>query len=107
MGVVWARAAPLSVRQVLDDLNSRRPEPFAYTTVMTVMNRLVAKGILRRSGAARRYQYEATASDVAGIATREVIQTHGDAAIAHFVSEAKADPDLLRRLRALLDEETR
>lgn len=104
MHVVWDAGAPASVRQVLDALNRDRPEPLAYTTVMTVMNRLVAKGALVRQGRPRKYVYEATARDAAGIAVRDVIRTHGDAAIAHFVDEARADASVMVRLRKLLDE---
>jgi len=102
MEAVWQPDAPVSVRHVLDALNARRSEPLAYTTVMTVMNRLVAKSVLVRTGERRSYVYEATASDVAGLAVRDVIRTHGDAAVAHFVEEARADPAVLRRLQALL-----
>jgi hypothetical protein len=43
-------------------------------------------------------------ADEAGIAVREVLRGYGDAALAHFVEEARADPQLLRRLRRLMDE---
>jgi predicted transcriptional regulator len=102
MEAIWQADAPVSVRHVLDVLNARRSEPLAYTTVMTVMNRLVAKDVLVRHGERRSFVYEATASDAAGLAVRDVIRTHGDAAVAHFVDEARADPAVLRRLRALL-----
>jgi predicted transcriptional regulator len=105
MDVVWAASVPVSVRKVLDALNERRSEPLAYTTVMTVMNRLAAKGVLARNGERRSYVYEATATDAAGIAVRDVIRTYGDAAVAHFVDEARADPGVLRRLRGLLAED--
>jgi predicted transcriptional regulator len=104
MDVVWGAPDALSVRAVLDKLNTSRSEPLAYTTVMTVMNRLVAKNVLRRDGAPRRYLYQATARNAAGIALHEVIRAHGDAAIAEFVTEAKNDPELLRRLRAMLED---
>lgn len=106
MAEVWQVTAPVSVRQVIDALNARRSEPLAYTTVMTVMNRLVSKSILSRSGGRRHYVYEATAQDMAGIAVRDVIRMHGDAAVAHLVEEARADPRVLRRLRALLAEDS-
>jgi hypothetical protein len=48
--------------------------------------------------------YQATAKNAAGIAMHELIRTHGDAAIAEFVTEARNDPDLLRRLRAMLED---
>lgn len=105
MDVVWGSGDPVSVREVLDALNRRRSEPLAYTTVMTVMNRLTAKRVLSRAGQRRSYVYEATAADVAGIAVRDVMRIHGDAALAHFVDEARADPGVLDRLRALLAQE--
>lgn len=104
MGVVWDASAPVSVRHVLEALNERRREPLAYTTVMTVMSRLTGKGVLVRDGGRRSYVYEATASDPAGIAVREVIRTHGNAAIAHFVDEVRADAGAMRRLRKLLED---
>ncbi|MGA2163082.1 MAG: BlaI/MecI/CopY family transcriptional regulator [Solirubrobacteraceae bacterium] len=102
MEAVWQADAPVSVRQVLDALNWRRAEPLAYTTVMTVMNRLVAKNVLARHGERRSYVYEATAADAAGIAVQNVLRTYGDAAVTHFVDEVRADPGVLRRLRSLL-----
>jgi len=36
---------------------------------------------------------------------RDVIRTYGDAALAHFVDEARADPGVLRRLRGLLAQD--
>jgi predicted transcriptional regulator len=104
MEAVWRAGGPVSVRQVLDALNTSRSAPLAYTTVMTVMNRLVVKDILARQGERRSYVYEATAVDAAGIAVRDVMRAHGDAAVAHFVDEARAEPGVLRRLRALLEE---
>jgi predicted transcriptional regulator len=105
MDAIWDASRPVSVREILDTLNERRPEPLAYTTVMTVMNRLAAKNVLTRQGERRSYVYEATAPDAAGIAVRDVIRTYGDAAVAHFVDEARGDPGVLRRLRGLLAED--
>jgi predicted transcriptional regulator len=105
MDAIWDASRPVSVREIVDALNERRPEPLAYTTVMTVMNRLAAKNVLTRQGERRSYAYEATAPDAAGIAVRDVIRTYGDAAVARFVDEARADPGALRRLRSLLEED--
>ena len=105
MDAIWGASRPVSVREIVDALNERRSEPLAYTTVMTVMNRLTTKGVLSRHGKRRSYVYEATAADAAGIAVRDVIRTYGDAAVAYFVDEARADPGVLRRLRTLLAED--
>ncbi len=104
MEVVWAAAEPISVRAVVEALNQGRREPLAYTTVMTVMGRLAEKHRLTRRKAGRGYLYEASAADAAGIAVKDVLRDHGDAAIAHFVEEVRDDPDAIRRLRRLLED---
>ena len=102
MQVLWAERAPLDVRTVLGRLNDGRDAPLAYTTVMTVMARLAEKGILRRQLNGRGYVYEAALPDAAAIAVRSVMRDFGEAAVAQFVDEARADPKLRRRLERLL-----
>lgn len=104
MDAVWRAGRPVAVREVIDDLNGRRSEPLAYTTVMTVMSRLAEKDVLSRRKAGRGYVYEANAPDAAGIAVKDVLRAYGDVAVAHFVDEARADPSLRRRLQRMLDE---
>jgi predicted transcriptional regulator len=106
MQIVWAVREPISVRKLLERINRGRRAQLAYTTVMTVMSRLVDKGALRRRKQGRGYVYEAAASDAAGIAVRNVMRDFGDAAMAHFVDQARADPKALRRLRRMLSEES-
>lgn len=105
MEAVWRADRAVSVREIVEALNAGRGEPLAYTTVMTVMNRLAEKDALARRPAGRSYVYEATAPDPAGLAVRSVIRAYGEEAITHFVDEARSDPKALRRLRALLEEE--
>ena len=104
MNVLWSGEGPMSVREVLKRLNAARSEPLAYTTVMTVLTRLADKHILARVRDGRGYVYEPAVSDTAQIAVRGVMRDFGDAAFAHFVDEARADPELLRRLQRLLDD---
>lgn len=104
MGLLWRAKQPLAVRDAVEALNRDRAEPLAYTTIMTVMTRLAEKGALTRAKVGRGYLYEAAASDAAGLAVQGVLRTYGEAAVAHFVSEARADPEVLRRLRKLLAE---
>src|SRR5205823_4626911 len=56
MEVVWSAGRPVTGRQVVDELAQARP--VAYTTVLTVMDRLVGKGMLvrQRTGKANSYQ---------------------------------------------------
>jgi predicted transcriptional regulator len=106
MEIIWSSGQPMSVRELLERINDDREPQLAYTTVMTVMSRLVDKGVLRRTRHGRGYIYEATASDRAAIAVRNVMRQFGDAAMAHFVEEARTDPQALRRLQRLLRKES-
>jgi predicted transcriptional regulator len=105
MQAVWAADGSVSVREVVELLNADRPEPLAYTTVMTVMNRLAGKDALVRSPAGRSFVYEATATNPAGLAVKNVIRTYGDEAITHFLDEARSDPKMLSRLQRLFEAE--
>jgi predicted transcriptional regulator len=106
MEIMWDVGAALSVREVLVRLNANRREDLAYTTAMTVLSRLAEKEILKRRRDGRGFVYEAAVSDPAEIAVRGVMRDFGDSALAHFVDEARADPDTLRRLRGLLSDES-
>jgi predicted transcriptional regulator len=57
MGFIWREKKALTVRDVVVALAKKRQS--AYTTVMTVMNRLVAKGILKRQPNGGHYTYQA------------------------------------------------
>ena len=106
MEILWRADTPLSVRDVLSRLNKGRSQPLAYTTAMTVMSRLADKEILRRRREGRGYVYEAALGDSAAIAVHNVLRDHGDAALTHFVEEARADPKALRRLARLLSQDS-
>ena len=104
MDTLWSSASSLSVRQVLDRLNEGRRSPLAYTTVMTVLARLAGKGVLTREQVGRGFSYAPAVDDEAAIAVRGVVRDYGEAAVAHFVEQAKTDPKLYRRLRRLMAE---
>ena len=57
---LWLWRRPATVREVVDDL--RQTRAIAYTTVMTVMDTLHRKGILRRELCGRAYRYQAVLS---------------------------------------------
>src|SRR3954451_23678894 len=101
----WAAGRPVSVRDLLERINDGRKPALAYTTVMTVMNRLADKEILTRHKEGRGYLYQPVADNPAALAVRGVMRDFGDAALAQFVEQARGDPELLRRLQRLLDEE--
>ena len=105
MEILWSAKRPMTVREVLGQANDHRADPLAYTTVMTVLSRLAEKGILARNREGRSFAYQPTAADAAAIAVRQVVRDFGDTAVAHFVEEARADPQLRARLRRLLEDE--
>ncbi|MGV9855941.1 BlaI/MecI/CopY family transcriptional regulator [Streptomyces sp. NPDC003442] len=104
MRVCWDADAPVTVRDVLGTLNAARSRPLAYTTVMTSMGRLADKGALDRTRVGRGFMYTPAVADEAALAVREVLRTHGNAAITHFAAEASVDPGLRDRLRRLLED---
>lgn len=104
MDVVWSRGADTTVREVLGHLR-RAPLP-GYTTVSTVMNRLVEKGVLRRTRAGKVdlygavYDREAFGRRVAEATVRGLVHDYGDVALAQFAAALEsADPDRLARLK--------
>jgi predicted transcriptional regulator len=60
MGVLWAATDALTVRVVQERLQPARP--LAYTTVMTVMERLFRKGLVTRETIGKAYAYSPSAS---------------------------------------------
>ena len=60
---VWKWNRPVTVREVLEDLQQERP--IAYTTVMTVLGNLHQKGLVRRQPEGRAYRYEAVSTRAA------------------------------------------
>jgi predicted transcriptional regulator len=60
---VWEWNRPVTVREVLEDLQRHRS--IAYTTVMTVLDNLRQKGWVRRQQEGRAYRYEAVSTRAA------------------------------------------
>jgi predicted transcriptional regulator len=107
MDEVWARDA-CTVRDVLDALNARSPTPRAYTTIMTVMQRLDGKGLLQRERDGRRDVYVAAlsrdeyAQARAGAQVGALVDEYGDVALAHFARHmSRLDPARREQIRRL------
>jgi predicted transcriptional regulator len=75
----------------------------AYTTVVTILSRLHAKGVLDRHKAGRSYRY-APVADSPGLAARRMTrvldaETDREAVLARFVSAlSESDEELLRKM---------
>ena len=109
MDHLWSRGEPLTVRQVHEALCIQRE--LAYTTVMTVLQRLARKNLVFQIRDDRAYRYAAAYGRdelVAGLMVDALHQAadSGDrqAALVHFVERVGAeDADALRRALADLD----
>lgn len=110
MAQLWGSGEPMTVRQVHESLSAGRS--LAYTTVMTVLDRLAKKGVVRQERADRAYRYapvqtreEMTAAlmlDALGAAPDGPAR---DAALVHFVG--RVGPEGAAALRAALESASR
>lgn len=107
MARLWKRGTA-TVRDVVDDLRSRG---LAYTTVMTVMARLHAKGLLLRERSGKTYVYRAayTSEELRARISRDLarglVSQFGDAALAAFSAELdEVDADHRAALRRIAKE---
>ncbi len=87
MGYVW-RSKRTTVREVWEQIYERRK--IAYTTVMTVMNRLAQKGILSREKIGVTYYY------TPAVTKTQVVRAYVDDLMAKF-GQGAASP-LVKRL---------
>lgn len=102
MDHAWKRAGPLTVREVVDSVGARHG--LAYTTVMTVMERLSSKGFLLRRKVGRAYLYEPRLSrdDYSAALVRSVLAASGDrrSVLLGFVRSVKEED--LKELERLI-----
>jgi len=100
---LWAAEGWLSCREVLERLGDRNR---AYTTVLTVLSRLVEKGLVERREEGRGHLYRAVgdADELTAQAIGALLAGASDrrAALAHFV-EGIEDPDLVEELASVLE----
>lgn len=107
MDIVWSHF-PTTARDVCDRMTGRWER--AYTTIMTTMDRLHRKGLVRREKEGLAWRYEPALSKASfekaladGLATN-ILETHGETALAAFVdAAAEVDDTLLERLRQLIE----
>lgn len=113
MDHLWSSGEPLTVRQVHEALRTQRE--LAYTTVMTVLQRLARKNLVVQIRDDRAHRYAAAYGRdelVAGLMVDALHQAadSGDrqAALVHFVERVGAeDADALRRALAELEAKNR
>jgi predicted transcriptional regulator len=106
MQVLWERG-PSVVAEVRAELNDR----LAYTTVLTVLRTLEAKGYVRHEEEGRGHRYFATvereAAQESALAhiTRKLFKGSAELLFTQLVSDRRLGPEELKRMRALLAEQ--
>lgn len=107
MEQLWAASKPVTVREVHEQFAG-----LAYTTVMTVLDRLAKKGLAsrERDGKAWRYTAAAAREELVADLMRDALDGAGDrqAALVRFVGQVSADDAaLLRDALARLEDPVR
>ncbi len=109
MEIVWQSNEPVSVKAVAEMLQKDRK--IAYTTVMTIMGRLVDKGLLKRKESSKAYSYQPAYSKdkfltrISRQIIKNFVSSFGDGAVAHFAQEVeKIAPKKRKELQKMLKE---
>lgn len=100
---------PASVRSVLDAVNTSRDEPLAYTSVMTVLDRLHDKELVARERQGRAYLYTPVHHDEQQLVQHlgrqrvdDLVARLGDVALVQFAARLhELDPDTREALERL------
>jgi predicted transcriptional regulator len=106
LSVLWAKG-PLGARQVLEELPDKKER--AYTTVLSVMQVMEKKGLLRHETEGNRHIYAPTVrkSEVLGTFLRGLVSNvfGGSAASAmqHLLQTTPVSADEIQEMRDLLD----
>ncbi|MFC5591647.1 BlaI/MecI/CopY family transcriptional regulator [Sporosarcina soli] len=111
MNIIW-EGSDLSVQDVVEQLNENQDDQkeYAYTTIMTVMSRLVEKGVLKKEKSGRKYLYQAVFQKDEYIkhksdqAVKGLLNRFGDVAISRFVDTVGSDPEQLNKLKQFIEQ---
>jgi len=110
LAVLWEQG-PATARQVLEALPDKKER--AYTTVLSVMQVMEKKGLLKHKADGNRHVYSPTVrkGEILGPFLRSLVANlfSGSAthALQHLLANAKVSTAELTEMRALLDEAAR
>jgi BlaI family transcriptional regulator, penicillinase repressor len=108
--ILWSRVGPTSVRDVLGAVNQQAGTPRAYTSVMSLLNVMTEKGLLRRSPHGRAFLYEPvsprehTLRSLLGETLERVYNGSASLLVAHLLDQSHPSGDELDQIRTLLDD---
>jgi predicted transcriptional regulator len=107
--VLWGLARPATVREAMEEINSRAKPARAYTSVMSLMNVMAEKGQLRRSPAGRAFVYEPAAprdqtlGSLLGETLRRAYDGSASLLVSHLLDQSRPTGKELDQIRTLLD----
>ncbi|MFE9503387.1 BlaI/MecI/CopY family transcriptional regulator [Streptomyces anthocyanicus] len=104
MRVMWTSGGPLNIHSIVEVLHREGRQP-AYTTVMTVTERLRTKGWLERVKQGRSFQYTAlrSADDYSADLMDQALDSSADRESALLRFAGRLDPDEAAALRRALE----
>lgn len=108
--ILWARGGATSVRDVLGVVNDNADSPRAYTSVMSLLNVMTDKGLLRRSPQGRAFLYEPvsprehTLRSLLAETLSRVYSGSASLLVAHLLDQSHPSNSELDQIRVLLDE---
>ena len=108
--LLWDQG-PATVRQVMEQLSAQRPR--GYTSVMSLMEVMHQKGLLRRESQGRAYLYDArvdqskTLGQMLGDLLRRAYHGSSTALVSHLLEHAAPDEDELREIRRVIEAHER
>jgi len=108
MKIVWEMKAA-TVRDVYEKIRERRR--IAYTTVMTMMNIMESKGLLKKKLLGRAYLYEPshpkskTLQKLVMEFVNRVFNGSAEALVVQLIHDRRLSPDELDKIRQSIEEE--
>jgi predicted transcriptional regulator len=108
--ILWDAHAPASVREVFTVVNRDADSPRAYTSVMSLLNVMTDKGLVRRFPRGRAFLYEPvspreqTLRSLLGETLRRVYNGSASLLVAHLLDQSHPSGEELKQIRSLLDD---
>jgi len=108
--ILWECEGPATVRDVAEVVNREAESPRAYTSVMSLLNVMTDKGLLRREPQGRAFVYEPAAPreqtlrSLLGETLKRVYSGSASLLVAHLLDQSKPSGDELEQIRSLLDD---
>ena len=107
LAVLWQRGAS-TVREIMEQLDEEKPR--AYTSVLTMLNVMLEKGLVDREPDGRAHRYrasqpqEATLAEIAQDVLARAFSGSASSLISHALAKAKPTASELEAIQQVIDE---